>query len=153
MFFPEHVFQFSFSLIHTYGHVHTHIHLKDRMGVLIMLAGDSTGSGWDYWFEYVATSERIQWCKFNFCLLNCIFVEFGEIDIYFLESLHQCMITFHYYDWDWQWEEMVKKILDQILQLPTGSQWLMILLYLELHIYKILISLTWLFDAYGKTFM
>ena len=32
----------------------------DRMGVLIMLAGDSTGSGWDYWFEYVATSERIQ---------------------------------------------------------------------------------------------
>ena len=60
MFFPEHVFQFSFSLIHTYGHVHTHIHLKDRMGVLIMLAGDSTGSGWDYWFEYVATSERIQ---------------------------------------------------------------------------------------------
>ena len=53
------------------------------MRVLIMLAGDSTGSGWDYRFEYVATSERIQWCKLNFCLLNCIFVEFGEIDIWF----------------------------------------------------------------------
>jgi len=25
-----------------------------------MIAGDLTGSGWNYWFEYVATSQRIQ---------------------------------------------------------------------------------------------
>jgi len=25
-----------------------------------MIAGDPTGSGWDHWSEYVATSKRIQ---------------------------------------------------------------------------------------------
>jgi len=25
-----------------------------------MIAGDLTGFGWNYWFEYVATSQRIQ---------------------------------------------------------------------------------------------
>jgi len=48
---------FSISFSHS-GCTKTQVYHKTR--VLTMLAGDPTGSGWDHWSEYVATSKRIQ---------------------------------------------------------------------------------------------